>query len=244
MTKRGFWLITAIMVTAGFLAADKSLPGRLMGIAAQPSVSIIEETENRGNEEIVLDIRRPVVSGLADKALEQTLNNRVKAQVDAARAAAEFEAAALWQEAKRDGFTPWPYVFYADYEAYSTRGILSMRVTADLDNGGVGLPHTVYYNIDIKQKRWLALEDMFTSNRYREALSAYIREQISGDERYFADEFAGIFARTSFFIHDGRLYIAFAKYEIASGMTGEPVFAIPPKLLHGMLKPEYAGLFL
>ena len=244
MTKRGFWLITAIVLTVGFLSADRSLPGRLTGIAVQPSVSIMEETENRGNEEIVMDIRRPVVSGLPDKALERTLNNRVKAQIDAACAAAESEAAALWQEAKRDGFMPWSYVFYADYEAYSTRGILSMRVTADLDNGGVGLPHTVYYNIDIRRNRWLVLDDMFASNRYREALSAYIHEQISGDEHYFTDEFAGISARTSFFIRDGRLYIAFAKYEIASGMTGEPVFAIPPKLLHGMLKPEYVGLFL
>jgi hypothetical protein len=237
------WLMLAALLAVGCLAADGSLPGRLMAAQPQPSVSIAEELVNRGSDEIVLDIRRPVVSGLNDAALERALNDRVRAQVDAALAAAEAEAAALWQEAERDGFAPWTYVFYADYEAYCVRGVLSMRVTTDLDNGGVGFPHTVYYNVDLKRGCWLSLDSLFASNGYRETLGAFIRERISGDAHFFADGFAGISAHTSFFVCDGRLNIAFAKYEIASGMAGEPVFAIPPALLHGRLRPEYAGLF-
>ena len=241
MSRRALCL-AAVLLVIGFQAAGGNLPGRLLAVQPQPSVNVAEEPENRGSDEIVLDIRRPVVSGLADATLERALNDRVRAQVDAARAAAEAEAAALWQEADREGFLPWTYVFYANYAAYCTRGILSMRVTTHLDNGGVGFPHTVYYNIDIKRHRWLTLDDLFASNKYREILGAYIRDQISQDEHYFSDEFIGISARTSFFIRGGRLCIAFAKYEIASGMTGEPVFAIPPKLLIGQLRPEYAGL--
>jgi hypothetical protein len=243
MAKRAFWLMTAALLTIGFLAAGGTLRGRLLAAGPQPHVSVSEVLVSRGSNEIVLDIRQPVISGLNDAALERALNERIRAQVDAAAAAAQAEAAALWREAETEGFTPWAYVFFADYEAYCTRGILSLRVTTALDNGGVGFPHTVYYNIDIERSRWLQLNDLFASNGYREALGAYIKEQISSDPRFFADEFAGITPRTPFFVRGGRLHIAFAKYEIASGMTGEPVFAIPPRLLHGQLKPEYSGLF-
>jgi len=243
MTGRTFWLVTAALLTIGFLAAGNVLQGRLLAARPQPEVSVSEALVNRGSDEIVLDIRYPVVSGLHDAALERSLNESIRAQVDAAADAAQAEAAALWMEAETEGFEPWVYVFHTDYEAYCTRGILSLRVTTALDNGGVGFPHTVYYNIDIARSRRLCLNDLFTSGEYRQALSAYIRHQISGNPRFFANEFTGITGRTAFFVRDGRLYIAFAKYEIASGMTGEPVFAIPSRLLHGRLRPEYAGLF-
>jgi hypothetical protein len=243
MTRRALFWAAALLVI-GLFVANGNLTGRVMAAQPQPSVCIVEERESRGDNEIVLDIRRPVISGLNNTALQRALNDRVRAQVDAACAVAEAEAAALWQEAHRDGFEPYAYVFHADYEAYCTRGILSMRVTAELDNGGAGFPHTVYYNIDIKQNRWLKLDDLFVANGYREVLSTYILDRISYDEHFFADEFTGVSACTSFFIRDGRLYIAFAKYEIASGTTGEPVFAIPPPLISRLVKPAYAGLLL
>ena len=243
MTRQTFWLVTAALLTIGFLAAGNVLQGRVLASRPQPEVSVSEVLISRGSDEIVLDIRYPVVSGLHDEALEQALNGSIRAQVDAAADAAQSEAAALWQEAETEGFAPWIYVFHTDYEAHCTRGIFSLRVTTALDNGGVGFPHTVYYNIDIARSRRLCLDDLFTSDGYREALSAYIRQQISGNPRFFSDEFTGITGRAHFFIRDRRLYIAFAKYEIASGMSGEPVFAIPPRLLHGQLKPDYSGLF-
>lgn len=232
------------MIVLACFAAGGSLPGYIGRTESQPEVRVSEQTLYCGNEQIVLDIRLPVVSGLGDRKLERVLNGRLRAQVDAARAAAESEAATLWREAERDGFEPWLYVFHADYEVYCMRGVLSMRVTAALDNGGVGLPHTVFYNIDIRKGRWLNLDGLFESEKYKEVIDTYIREQISGDERFLCEEFHGVTQKTSFFIRDGRLHIAFAKYEISDGMTGEPVFGIPPALLRGLVKPEYAALLL
>ena len=243
-TGRRFWLTAAAVAVLACFTAGGSLTGRVGQTQPHPEASVGEATLYRGNEQIVLDIRMPVVSGLNDRKLEHILNSRVRAQVDASRAAAEIEAASLWREAADEGFLPWLYVFHADYEVYSVRGVLSMRVTAALDNGGVGLPHTVYYNVDIARHSWLTLDDLFASKAYKEVIDTYIREQISGDERFLPEEFGGVSQKTSFFIRDGRLHIAFAKYEIADGMTGEPVFEIPPKLLRGLVKPEYAGLLL
>jgi len=243
MAKQTFRLMAAALLMMGFMAAGGTLQARLSAAQIQPEASVSEVQISSGSDEIVLGIRYPAVSGISDAALEHALNGKIRAQVDAAAAAARAEAAALWQEAQTEGFTPWTYVFHADYEVYSTHGILSLRVTTALDNGGVGFPYTVYYNVDLKRCRWLHLSDLFVSCEYRGVLGTYIKEQISGDERFFADEFVGISGRTQFFVRDGQLYIAFAKYEIASGMTGEPVFAIPPRLLRGLLKPEYACLF-
>ena len=241
--KHGFWMATAALLLICFFAAGGSLRGRLLTVA-QPGVSIKEETVNCGTESLVTDIRLPVVSGLGGAELEFELNGKVSTQVATALSAAQAEAAALWLEAVQDGFTPWTYVFYADYEACSVRGVLSMRVTTDLDNGGTGLPHSVYYNIDIKRSCWLTLDDLFVSEEYRGVIDRYINEEISCDERFISEMFAGVSADTSFFIKNGRLYIAFAKYEIASGMTGEPVFEMTPEILRGLVKPEYAGVLL
>lgn len=244
MARRRFWLKAAAVVVLACFALGGSLPGRMGRTQPQPEAHVSEETLYRGNEQIVLDVRVPVVSALGDRKLEHILNSRVRAQVDAARDAAETEASALWREAEQEGFLPWLYVFHADYEVYSTRGVLSMRVTAALDNGGVGLPHTVYYNVDIGKRCWLTLDELFATEAYKDVIDAHIREQISADERFLCEEFGGVSQKTSFFIRDGRLHIAFAKYEISDGMTGEPVFDIPPKLLRGLVKPEYAGLML
>lgn len=244
MVRRRFWLTVAAVIVLVCFAMGGSLPGRLATIQPQPEAKVSGETLCRGDKQIVLDIHMPVISGLGDRKLEHILNSRIRAQVDAAHAAAEAEAAALWQEAEQEGFLPWLYVFHADYELYNTRGVLSMRVTAALDNGGVGLPHTVYYNVYIAGHSWLALNDLFESEAYKEVIDAYIREQISGDERFLPEDFGGVSRKTAFFIRDGLLYIAFAKYEISDGMTGEPVFKIPPRLLRGLVKPKYAALLL
>ncbi len=241
---RGFWLTAAAVIVLACFAVGGSLPGRVGRTEPKPEAHVGEKALYRGSEQIVLDVRIPVVSRLGDRKLEHILNSRVRAQVDAARTAAETEVTALWHEAEQEGFLPWLYVFHADYEVYSACGVLSMRVTAALDNGGVGLPHTVYYNVDIVRHSWLTLDDLFASGAYKEVIDTYIREQISGDERFLPEEFGGVSQMTSFFIHDGGLHIAFAKYEISDGMTGEPVFDIPPKLLRGLVKPEYAGLLL
>ncbi len=242
--RRRWWLLMAAITTLSCFVMGKTLVGRVGWAQPQPQVSVSEETQYRGDEQLVLDVRVPVVSGLGDRMLERVLNARVRAQVDAARDAAAAEAATLWREAAQEGFEPWQYVFHADYEVCCARGVLSMRVTAALDNGGVGLPLTVFYNVDIEKREWLALDDLFISDKYRNVIDAYIREQINGDERFLPEAFGGVSPKTAFFIRDGILHIVFAKYEIADGMTGEPVFSIPPKLLTGLLKPEYAALLL
>ncbi len=224
------------LLTALIFVAGGSLKGRLSAMTArQPeNVTVSEETENRGIDNLVLDICMPVVSGFKDAAFEHQLNISIFIQVQNAR------ADAIEKSKENQDYV---FVLRVDYDVKCTKGILSMRVTDDLDNGGTGFPHTVYYNVDISNNKLLTLDDLFVTHAYRSVLNHIIGKEINNDAHFFTEEFTGISKQSSFYIAGGRLYIAFAKYEIASGMTGEPVFAISTSAIRNFLKPEYASLF-
>jgi hypothetical protein len=234
MIKKIVFGLALLMVLLAALGG--SLKGRLNPLITMPpkEVTVCETLENRGIGNVVFDIQCPVVQGFDDKLFEQRLNKRILMQVENAKADALYQA-------KRD--IDWVFVLRITDELKCNRGIMSLRVTNDLDNGGTGFPHTVYYNADIERSCCLTLDDLFVSREYRGAVDSLIRLQIENDEHFFAEDFNGVSECTSFFISDGQLNITFAKYEIASGMTGEPTFAIPTLLIRKWLKPEYASLF-
>ena len=137
----------------------------------------------------------------------------------------------------------WVFVLRISDDTKCKRGILSVRVTDDVDNGGTGFPNTVFYNADIQKSCWLTLDDLFVSKAYRPAIDGFIYNKIINDAHFFAEDFLGVTEKTSFFVYERQLYIPFAKYEIASGMTGEPTFAMPTMLIRKWLRPEYAPFF-
>lgn len=224
------------LLTVLFAVLGGSLKGRLSPLFATPykEALVCESQENRGVGNVVFDIQYPMIQGFADEAFEQRLNKRIRMQVENAKADAFYQA-------KRT--EDWVFVLKVSDEVKCDRGILSVRVTNDLYNGGTGFPHTVYYNVDVQKSGYITLDDLFVSTEYRKVIGNLIKKQIEMDEHYFAEEFKGVSDCTSFFIFERQLHIAFAKYEIASGMTGEPTFAIPTVLIRKWLRPEYAPLF-
>jgi|GEM_PF-2373638 len=230
-------IIFGMTLLAVLLAASGGgLKGRLSPLIMMPpkEAVVCETLENRGVGNVVFDIQYPVLQGFGNKVFEQRLNKRIFMQVENAKADAFYQS-------KRD--EDWVYVLRVYDEVKCKRGILSVRVTDDLDNGGTGFPHTVYYNADIENNDCLTLDDLFLSEDYRGVIDNYISRQIENDDHYFPEEFMGVSECTSFFIFERQLNVAFAKYEIASGMTGEPAFAIPTTLIRRWLRPEYAPYF-
>ncbi len=207
-------------------------------------ISVTGITENSGTDKLTLDMQTPVVSGLGDKGFERDLNGKIKTQIDSARAAAEKAADEFWRQTEKEGFEPWPYIFYAEYEVKSAGAILSLKVTTFLYTGGPGMPQTIYYNADTEKNKLIALSGLFNSKGYKHVINSIILEAMAKDiERYVPpEEFPGVSRNTKFFISEGKLYIAFAKYEVASGMTGEPEFLIPTEAIRSLLKDEYSGI--
>ncbi len=208
-------------------------------------IIVSEETENYGTENLTVDIGIPVISGLSNTEFEKELNNRIKSQVYVALNAAKEAAAGFWHEAEIQGFKPWPYVFYAEYTVNNLEGIFSLEVTTLLYTGGPGMPHTVHYNTDIKKNSYLSLGNLFKDDTYREIFYDYIITEMAKDpERYFIESFIEVTDKTKFFIRNNQLYITFAKYEVASGTTGEPEFLIPMEIIKDLLKPEYTEVLI
>ncbi len=210
----------------------------MAGSSESSGAVIAEHTVTCGSAHLTTDICRPVVSGFADDAFARAVNVRITRQISAA-----------WHEAKAYAAdwgvqTGYHCVFHAGYVVTCKERILSMKVTTYLDNGGTGMPRSVYYNADIAGCHMVSLGDLFTADApYQARIDAVIREEIAKDPARYHDAFDGVADTASFFISSGQLYIAFAKYEIASGMAGEPVFAIPAEAIRDCLKPKYEKLF-
>jgi hypothetical protein len=210
--------------------------------ADNPRVGVIitEVNEISGSENLAVVIRKPVVSGLRDPEFERTLNGKIETQIAVAKEAAKGAADEFWRESKAEGYQPWQYVLYTDYEVKNTEGILSLKVSALLETGGSGMPVTEFYNADLKNSRLLSLGGLFKNDRYRNVIYRVIKKEMDREpESYFAGDFRSISDITKFFIYAGSLYITFSKYEVASGAMGEPEFRIPTEAIRDLLRGEY-----
>lgn len=214
--------------------------------AVSERIKVTVLTVNSGTDRLTLDIQIPEVSGFADSVFEKELNRKIKSQVDIARRNAEETADEFWRQAREENYEPWPYVFYSEYEVKSADAIFSLKVTTFLYTGGPGMPETVYYNVDTSKNKLITLSGLFRNEDYIPIINMIILDEMDKDiERYVPPgEFPGVSRHTKFYIKDGKLYIAFDKYEVASGMTGEPEFLIPAEKIRGILKKEYKNLFM
>ncbi len=230
----GTLLIATALHVADAVLRENTIP--------QATVMVTARQTNYGNEYLIYDICTPAVSGFADADFEGELNRSIDMQIAKDLAAAQRYAEDYMKEVRMWTIPPYDCVFSAWYEAKCMSGILSLKVTTLLDNGGTGMPHTVYYNADIAQCKLLTLEDLFISGEYKTRIDSMVDAEMRKEPERYDVPFDGVSADTQFFILDGRLFIAFAKYEIASGMTGEPEFEIPTQAVRDILEAKYAAL--
>lgn len=236
---------SALAAAAGMLLIAATLhivDGRLrQDENPQAKVQITQRQINYGDETLIYDVSTPVVSGFADAAFERELNANIEAQIARDMAEAQRYAKDYMAQARTWTIPPYDCVFSAWYEAKCTTGILSLKVTTLLDNGGTGMPHTVYYNADIASCDMLSLDDLFVSSEYKARINRVIDMEMRKEPERYDVPFKGVTADTQFFISDGRLFIAFAKYEVADGMAGEPEFEIPVGEIGDLIKKQYRG---
>ena len=234
---------SALVIAAGMLLAAAALhiaDGRLREDAQpQVTVQITQRPINYGDETLIYDISMPVVTGFSDADFERTLNEHIEAQIAQDMEEAQSYAKDYIAQARTWTIPPYDCVFTVWYEAKCTSGILSLKVTTLLDNGGTGMPHTIYYNADIAKCERLTLDDLFISNEYKARINRVIDAKMRKNPERYDVPFKGVTADTQFFISDGRLFIAFAKYEVADGMAGEPEFEIPAMEIGDLIEKQY-----
>lgn len=205
-------------------------------IGAPPSIPVVSAgTLSYENEHIDVDISYPVISGMLDEAMQQSINDNIYLYLK--NMAIEME-----QDAIQDPAAGMIYSIRSDFEVRRNDGVfLSISVFIDYYNGGANSGSEIKF-INVKNSvpgQQLALRDLFVPGAdYTTSINDAISAIIAADPDMSDYMFSGISDNQGFYLTDSLLVIMFERYTIAPGVMGSPEFIIPLSDLSGMLIPE------
>ena len=206
----------------------------------QPNVPAIKATVTEKKIEEQTDalkttISYPILSGLADTAIQDQLNSMFeKAAMDFK---AEIETAAnqdYAQSKTNTDMTFRQYEVFVSYTVHTNKDHL-LSITSDYyqyTGGAHGGTNRIGYNIDLRTGKRLQLPDLFESGfDYKAALIKEVTDLMNqGDDIYFDDAVKVINEMADnrpFYFENGNLVLYFGQYEIAPYAAGMPEFKIP-----------------
>jgi len=192
-------------------------------------------------------IRIARIEGLENQQLEDAINAELLADGQALIAQYEADVAALQAEYGEE-------TIHRGVETYyeimcSNDEVFSLRVEYFVAAGGSNTSYD-FYNVNQRTGELMTLGSLFRPGTdHLEVINEYLLEQMraavdeAGHPLYWVDEtdpyvdaFEGIEADHDFYVsQEGRLVIAFDKYEVAPGYVGTPEFVIPTELIESLL---------
>ncbi len=219
--------------------ADTSLSEKVITVSTAKQLTIEEETFNA-------DIEIPLIAGLDNKELENSLNE--KYLVEGTNIYEDFKAEI--EEIKEQGLEAHLGVSSGYIIKTDTDKILSIEryvVNVAASSSTV----TKYDNIDKENEILLTLQCLFKNDDYIDAISRNIKEQmleqvkedegkhywVEGvEESDFFELFEKIAPEQKFYINENyKLVIVFDKYEVAPGYMGVVEFEIPTNIISSLL---------
>lgn len=225
--------------------AFDTAPMQLNETSSAPVIEFVSEQDS--SSDFKYTIEYPVISGLADEALENKLNSSIKARViDHVSTIKSYSK----QSPQLRGSVS--YEAYAKFDIkYSSPEFISMiGILGEYTGGAHGTYSAVVYNFDVASGKNIELGSLFMDDfDYKKSINTEITSQIKkspSDIMYFEQKelrFQSISERQMYFIKDGKLNIQFGLYEIAPYATGMPSFEIPSELINDHIKPQYRQLF-
>lgn len=164
----------------------------------------------------------------------------IQANLDRFVAAAKQDAIARGQ--------PVAYSLQVDPEFLGQRGqVASFKIiTAYYTGGAHGGASDNYYNLDLKQKKQLMLNDIVLPDqqqKLRDQLYMQFTEWVKKDDsKVNLAEYEQTWPFTlteNFSFTDTGLLFSYGQYEIGPYVAGMPEFVVPYAQLNGIIKPEY-----
>ncbi|WP_163216082.1 DUF3298 and DUF4163 domain-containing protein [Clostridium thermarum] len=197
-------------------------------------VLVTEKAIKEDTEALLVDIKLPVLSGLANKDIEKNLNSKFETEAMRLKASLEEEAKGALQDSKDNNLEYHKYEVNTSYKVnYNRNGFLSITVVYYRYTGGAhGLSYMKGYNIDLKTGGIYSLSQLFDKDfNYKEIIDEVVLNEMKANrELYFEDaitDFKGIKKDHPFYIEEGNLVVYFAEYEIAPYAHGMPEFRVP-----------------
>jgi predicted secreted protein len=196
--------------------------------------AIIDNNEVQDKSDTMsTDLNIPVISGLADAALQSKLNSQLVKDAMDLKTRLSAENIDYVQECKQHGYPIRPYELVSKYQVnYLSEKLMSLYVDYYQFTGGAhGNTDRRPYNFDLTTGQELALKDLFKDNYdYKTVIDKEVSQQISTNaDQYFSGDlgFKGIGDAQKYYLEDGFLVVYFSQYEIAPYVAGFPEFKIP-----------------
>ena len=214
------------------------------------SVEVITETvHNYSTEYISVSIETPRITGLADSAVQESIN----AVFEELEEAVLLDADALEIESKEiadEGYFMAAYEEYMGYDVmYLDNGLLSLTITEYMYLGGVhGSTILMAYTFDLETGAELELDDLMKDSAYRDVVNKTIRDEI--DRRIYEDElyelatFEDIGDTAQWFLVEEVIVFYFQQYEYFPYAAGIQQFSVTLEALESYLKDDYANALL
>lgn len=233
-----FFSTESNMVSASVPAFRPILPGK----KTTGSVKLKTKEIKSSSEALIVDLKIPVLSGMANKELQNKLNTKFLSDALDFKDEINKEALEFEKFAKEHNIPQRPFEANLSYKVtYNKNYLLSIIFYYYRFTGGAhGGTKVISYNIDLKGGKTLALGDLFKPDTdYKEKINTEILKQMKTNGKpYFQNAFKSISESQAFYAEDGDLVIYFQEYEIAPYAAGIPEFRIPLSLFQGNLSPN------
>ncbi|GAB6182008.1 hypothetical protein JCM14036_33270 [Desulfotomaculum defluvii] len=185
---------------------------------------------------LIVDIELPVISGLRNTELQESLNKQI--MFDATQNQATHEKQAQEDKlASQSGEYPFrTHSLYTKYQTIPTKDVLALIIlSSDYTGGAHGSNYRQFFNIDVKNGKLITLKELFKDNvDYKQIINPEVAKQIkaseeSGERFFFQGDlaFKTISDTQPFYIKGDYLVVCFDQYEIAPYASGFPEFEIP-----------------
>lgn len=214
--------------------------------AAAPETVKIDCQEVKDEQEYkIVDLKIPVISGMADNKAQEAINLQLEDEAMNWKNEVEAGFDEYIKECKESDYPIRPYGLGSEYQLVSqNEQVLSFYIDYYQYTGGAhGLTDRRAYNIDLAKGEILSLKDLFQgSYDYKKVINEQIAREIKADpDGYFSGDmgFQGISDQQGFYLADGNLVVYFGQYEIAPYAAGMPEFKIPLQDLKDGLRAEF-----
>ncbi|MEG6522480.1 stalk domain-containing protein [Desulfotomaculum sp. 1211_IL3151] len=185
---------------------------------------------------LIVDMELPVISGLKNTELQESLNKEIL--FNATQNQADHEKQALEDKlASQSGEYPFrTHSLYYKYQTFPSKDMLALIImTSDYTGGAHGSNYRQYINIDVKNGKRITLKELFKDDvDYKQIINREVAKQIKASEErgehfFFQGDLAFKTIRDTqgFYIKGDNLVICFDQYEIAPYASGFPEFEIP-----------------
>ena len=223
------FLIVVVVVISGFI---------YKGVMAQENKLITQEITisdiviKEDYEALEVDLTIPVIQGLADKKIEEKMNQTIQDDILNFKYRIQTESEEYSQEAKKEGGEIKKYIATAYYIVhYQTDDLLSLSVFYYCYTGGAhGCTVQEAYNLNLVNGERITLPDILKGKKdYLKIINQEIKRQIQLNlEAYFDDAvFHSISQEQPFYLIEDGIVIYFGLYEIAPYSSGIRYFKIP-----------------